>query len=391
MEFACELSLEGGDPDYSSVPRASGIVRLEFRQGRPYLGRTADLRRRLVRLLADEGSRRGLLPSTTRAEYQRCGSPFETAWVLLQAAREVWPDDYRRRLHLRTPAFLRVLLTNEFPRTTVTRRLVGARTAFFGPFRSRTAAERFETEMLDLFQIRRCVENLKPSAEHPGCVWGEIGKCSRPCQQAVSVEEYRGQAGRLLSALETSGERLKRSIAEERDQASESLEFERAAKLHVLLEKASEAFRTVESPACELGRFHGVVVQRSSQPEKLLMWPLYQGWLQSPQTLEAPMSAASPVSLDQRVREALAAAPLEAASVAEREDDQALLGRWWFRGRRQGELVVFDRWDRVPYRKLVNAVSRVARGESKDEGLTAAMRRREREARDDAGPRPTKA
>ena len=245
--------------------------------------------------------------------------------------------------------------------------------------------------MLDLFQIRRCVENLRPSAEHPGCVWGEIGKCSRPCQQAVSVEEYRGQAGRLLGALETSGERLKRSIAEERDQASESLEFERAAKLHVLLEKASEAFRTVESPACELGRFHGVVVQQSAEPEKLLMWPLYQGWLQSPQTLEAPMSAASPVSLDQRVREALAAAPLEAASVAEREDDQALLGRWWFRGRRQGELVVFDRWDRVPYRRLVNAVSRVARGEFKDEGLTAAMRRREREAREDAGPRPTKA
>jgi len=333
-----------------------------------------------MRLLADDAGRRGLLPSTVRAEYHRCGSAFETAWVLLQASRQAWPEDYRRRLRLKTPAFLRVLLTNEFPRTTVTRRLSGGRTSFFGPFRSRAAAERFETEMLDLFQIRRCVENLEPSVEHPGCVWGEIGKCSRPCQMAVDVEGYRGQTGRLLGALETSGERLKRSIAEERDEASEDLEFERAARLHANYERAEEAFRAVEEPACELGRLHGVILQRSAKPENLLLWPLFQGWLRPPLPLEAPVSAASPVSLDQRVREALSGTQLEPGTTPEREDDQALLGRWRFSKRAHGELIAFDRWDRVPYRKLVNAVSRIARGESKQQGLTAAMRRREREA-----------
>ena len=46
---------------------------------------------------------------------------------------------------------------------------------------------------LDLFQLRRCQEDLAPSPGHPGCIYGEMGKCLRPCQEAVSREEYAGE------------------------------------------------------------------------------------------------------------------------------------------------------------------------------------------------------
>lgn len=381
MRFAAFLPLTGGAPDYDSVPRASGVVRVTFDVGRPYVGRTSDLRRRIRRLLADEGGRKGLLPSTRRVEYQQCGSRFETAYVLLQAAREAWPRDYRRRLRLRPPTFLRVLLHNEFPRTTVTRKLRGDHTCFFGPFRSRAAAERFETEMLDLFEIRRCVEQLEPAPDHPGCVWGEIGKCTRPCQKAVSAEEYRAQAGRLVGALESSGDHARRRLEEQRDSASEQLDFEAAARFHALREKAVEAFRSAEAPACELSRLHGVVVQRAAEAEHLLLWPLFQGWLQPPVSLHAPAASAEPVSLDRRVREALDASSLESRTVSDREDDLALLSRWWYSNRKRGELVAFDRWDRIPFRRLVNAVSRTVKGDSAGPALTAAMRRQARQDR----------
>ena len=81
---------------------------------------------------------------------------------------------------------------------------------YYGPFASRAAAERFNEALLDLFQIRRCEENLAPAPDHPGCIYGEMNRCLRPCQQAVSMEEYRGEAARMEQFLETGGASLAR-------------------------------------------------------------------------------------------------------------------------------------------------------------------------------------
>jgi ABC-type lipoprotein release transport system permease subunit len=52
----------------------------------------------------------------------------------------------------------------------------------------------FQSQFLDLFQMRRCEENLAPSPSHPGCVYGEMNMCLRPCQQAVTPEEYASES-----------------------------------------------------------------------------------------------------------------------------------------------------------------------------------------------------
>ena len=360
-------------PDLEQVPKAQGVVRLEFDQGRPYLGKTVSMRRRIERLAgpaASESVRRAL----RSVEFQPTGSSFETTWRLLSAAVEDWPDDYRRRLRLRCPAFVGLLTANEFPRTTVTTRIAGARTLHFGPFRSRAAAERFEGEILDFFTVRRCVENLEPSADHPGCVYGEIGKCSRPCQAAVDPEEYRAESGRLLEALHTRGRSLETQLELDRDAASESLEFEEAARAHARIEKLAQAMKLAEGPARDIDELHGIVIQRAAEAGRILLWPLYRGWLRPPLELAWEADAGRPVSLDRKLRELLLQASLEEASASLREDHQALLARWMFSNRKRGEMLLFEGWKTPPFRKLVNAVSRVARGVEARDGLTAAMR-----------------
>ena len=235
-------------PDLSDVPRVPGIVRLSFHAGRPYVGRTISVRRRLERLL-DPGRSPRTLAALEEASYQAVGSPFEAAWRLYKVAAADWPDDYRRRLRLRCPTFLRLILSNEYPRTTITTRLQGGRSLSFGPFRTRPAAERFESELLDFFTVRRCVENLEPSPDHPGCVYGEIGRCSRPCQAAVTPAEYRIESGRLLEALATGGKSLERELTQARDRSSETLEFEEAARQHAQVEKLHRTLRLIDQPA----------------------------------------------------------------------------------------------------------------------------------------------
>jgi excinuclease ABC subunit C len=358
------------------APESPGVTLIEPPGGAPYLGRTRNLRRRLHRLMRlrlPDGRTFG--ESAAEVRYWAVGSSFEADWRLWRTGRAVWPENYRRRLRLHGAPLVKAHLGNRFPRTSVTTRLTGGRSLFFGPFRSRTAAEDFQDRLLDFFKVRRCVENLEPSPDHPGCIYGEMDKCLRPCQQAVSVEDYRRESGRLLEALASRGTTLRSELVLLRDQASEELEFEAAARWHRRAEQLDSVLAGLDESARDLDSLHGVIVQRAVSGDAASLFPLFQGRVLAPLRLDLGGHPAQ-ISLDRQVREAIDEAELTpAADLAERQDSLALLRRWLYSSWRQGEFVVFEGFDRIPYRKVVNAISRVVSGRPDAAVATAAMRR----------------
>src|SRR5712692_6867231 len=210
--------LTASPADLDAIPERPAVFLLWASQGQPYLARTALLRRRLKRLISERGRVSRILNLrgvAERIEYWLTGSQLESSLVHLELAQRHFPEDWPRLTRLRPPAFLRLTLDNPFPRTMVTTRL--GRGLFYGPFASRAAAERFDQELLDLFQVRRCEDNLTPSLQHPGCIYGEMNRCLRPCQQAVSVEEYRNEAARMEQFLCTGGASLRDAAEQARD------------------------------------------------------------------------------------------------------------------------------------------------------------------------------
>ncbi len=357
-DSAVSLPSELPDLDWRRAPALPGVALIMVSGGEPYLGRTRNIQRRMKRLLAVFGAR------ARSASFEATGSPFETDLTLWRHGRLVWPDEYRRRLRLRPAPLVKLHLANAFPRTSVTTRLGGRRALYFGPFVDRGAAERFEQDALDFFGVRRCIENLEPDPLHPGCVWGEMGKCLRPCQAEVSAEEYRQETGKLLAALESDGAALAEALQVERDQASEDLEFERAARLHEKVAAARKLFGTEKAVARDLDRLHGIMVQRGAadsagSPDSVALLPIYRGCWQSKISLDLKPTDGKAPSLDARLREALEAASFREGDAAERQDSISLLRRWNFSSWRQGELIELGAFDRIPYRRLVNSVSRV--------------------------------
>ena len=369
MDLAFELPLTPNqEPDFDAVPDAPGVLALQFDQGPPYLCRTARLRRRVRRLLASPAAasgRPGLLQATRGAFYQPTGSAFESALLLYRLARQHRPENYRQYLKLRTPPFVKVHLANEYPRTYVTRKLTGRRALFFGPFVSRAAAERFESAFLDLFKIRRCREEIVPDPAHPGCIYGEMDMCLRPCQARSSLEEYRAEVGRVVEFLDSGGASLVKVIERQRDEASAGLAFEEAASLHRQLQKVQEALKLTDELAREIDGLFGLVIQPSVSEQAVEIWMVYKGFLQTQATFAFAVEDGKPVSLDSRLRESLAALEPRGGDIQERADHLALLNRWYHSSWRSGEIVLFDRLDQLPYRRLVNAISRVAAGKAK--------------------------
>lgn len=355
---------ESLDTDLAAIGNQPAVFLIWPHEGAPYLAKTNLLRRRLERLLRkrDQPSRLlNLREVASRIEYWLTASQIEAALLLYHLARRHFPDDYPKRFKLRMPSYLKLLLSNEFPRTQVTTRLGGGPSVAYGPFRSRNAAEQFEARFLDLFQLRRCQEDLTPSPEHPGCAYGEMNMCLRPCQQVVSPAEYRSEAARVEEFLHTGGTSLVERITAARDRASELMEFEEAARLHKRLERVDSVLRLREDLVCDVDQLNGVVVAVSNEPDCVELWFVLGGcWLEGTRFHYGMVEGRS-VSLDQRLRELAGGLAVPKLAIRERQEHLAILARWFYSSWREGEWVGFADPRHLPYRKLVNAVHRVAR------------------------------
>jgi excinuclease UvrABC nuclease subunit len=333
------------------------------REGQPYLARTALLRRRLRRMLGERPKPSRILnlrDTVARIEYWPTASRLESSVRMYQLARRHFPEKYLELIKLRMPPYVKVMLANAFPRTQVTAHL-GRTGLYYGPFRARATAEKFETGMLDLFQVRRCQEDLAPSPEHPGCIYGEMAMCLRPCQEVVGPDEYRHEVQRVVHFLKSDGGSLVEIITAARDRSSEEMDFEEAARQHKRLEKVNETLKLRDELAREVERFHGAAVLPSVAASSVELFAFQEGWWQEPQRLSFEVEEGKPVSLDARLREAFARMRPQAATLRERQEYLALLARWYYSSWRDGAWLAYDGPRHIPYRKLVNAISRVAR------------------------------
>ena len=331
-------------------------------EGRPYLARTALLGRRALRLLKTRETASRLLnlrDAFDRLEYWLTGSALDAGMQLYELARYYVPDEYARVLRLRLPPYVKLLAANDFPRTTLTTRLSGANSIFYGPFRSRVAAETFEGQFLELFQIRRCQEDLSPSPDHPGCIYGEMNKCLRPCQAAVGPDEYAREVTRARDFLLSNGLSLVKSIAAARDSLSQEMEFEEAARQHTRLEKVEEVLALRGPFAGSLDQLHVAAFTRSARPNAVDLFLFRGGHWQGRSTIDFDLVEGKPVSVDRKLREVLGSVPEIRSSVREREERLAIFARWAYSTWRDGELLVFPNFEDPPIRKLVNAIARV--------------------------------
>jgi excinuclease UvrABC nuclease subunit len=296
-----------------------------------------------------------------RVEYWLTGSRLESSLVFYELAREHFPENYLKIVKLRMPAYVKLTLANPFPRTLVTTRL-GGTGLYYGPFRTRSAAEDFQNQFLDLFQIRRCEENLEPRPEHPGCMYGEMNMCLRPCQQAVGVEEYRNEAARVEKFLTTNGAALLETITASRDRFSEELNFEEAARQHKRRERVEKILAMRDDLVQDIDKLCGVAITPSVDVEAVELHFVAKGtWLPAKRFPLAP-DGDRIVSMDQRLRETAIGLAPQRASAKDRQEALALLARWYYSTWRDGEFLLFESPEKIPYRKLVNAISRVAKG-----------------------------
>jgi len=368
LEFVPERDAE----IFAAVPAAPAVflLRGEDASAEPYVSKTANLRRRLQRLLgppSEQSKKLNLRLRVRWIEYTPTGSDFESSFLLYQVFRAAFPKVYQARLRLRFAPVVKLHLENKYPRASVTTRLgrLHGRNPYYGPFPSRTAAEKFASDSLDFFKMRRCVEDLHPDPKFPGCIYSEMKMCLAPCFQGCTDEEYSGEVARVQAYFESGGDSLVREISAAREQASGNLEFEAAADQHARLEKLKPVLGQLPEIVRRLDQLAGVMVQTSVQPGCVAFFRLHAACISGPLNFAIqPAERARSQSMESRVERALGSlAGTRAKTALETMEHLAMLKRWYYRGTRAGEIFLADAKGVLPMRRLVRGISRVYRGE----------------------------
>ena len=361
---------------FAAAPARAAVFVLRGDEGTdPYIGKTANVRRRLQRLLgaaAGQGRKLNLRDRVHAVEWTPTGSDFEASLLLYRTIRREFPRTYDERLRLRFAPLVKLILDNPYPRATVTTRISGRKSnaQYFGPFPTRVAAEKFANDSLDFFKMRRCIDDLHPDPAFPGCIYSEMKMCLAPCFKGCTDEEYAAEVERVQRYFASGGQSLVREISRQRDEASAALDFEGAAALHVRLDKVKAAAARLPEMVRRLDELNGVMIQPSAETDSVALFKIVAGRISDPVRLdlaskaEAAHMQARPQSMEARITEALAAVELpKMQSALEWMEHLALLKRWYYRTMKTGELFLADSQGELPMRRVVRGVSRVFKGE----------------------------
>jgi len=389
------------------------LLRGEDPKAEPYISKAANLRRRLERLLSPaspDSKRLNLRESTRTIEYMPTGSDFENRLLLYKELREHFPRSYRRRMKLIPAPLVKIGWENEYPRAYFTRRLGKAThspmqgkdgatakvNVYYGPFPSKSAANKFLNDALDLFKSRRCTFNIHPDPSFPGCIYSEMKMCLAPCFAGCTDAEYLAEVAHVQDYLDTRAESLVSQLEAEREAASAQLEFEKASAIHARIEKVKAPWSGVPEIVGRIEQLRALVVQRSALEDHVALFEFRDGLLCGPvqfnvsaiqhanpnsgsSSLFAHPHVAVPVPLDSaeakgankskpqtleaRVVEALATIETRRPERGEVADHLALLKRWYYRSSKKGEIFISHSGE-LPLRRIVRGISRVFRNET---------------------------
>ena len=132
--------------------------------------------------------------------------------------------------------YIKVTITEPFPRVYVTRQLVNDGSRYFGPYTDVGAMRRALNVVKRIFTVRSCTYDLPRVAPERPCLDYHIGRCKAPCVLLQSEAEYRTMIDEVILFLDGRADEVMRRVKERIQVAADSLDFERAGELRDVLQ-----------------------------------------------------------------------------------------------------------------------------------------------------------
>lgn len=174
-----------------------------------------------------------------RVYWIRVDSTFEADWLYLEAARACFPAVYGNMVGFRPAWFVHVDPEEQFPRYVRTTTLSTPRGELLGPLEDKGDAAKLIELLEDAFDLCRYYNILQQAPHGKACAYKEMGKCPAPCDNSISLEQYRRMIELSLRALIDPGD-LVREHTRRMQAAAKELQFEVAGKIKQYIDQLSQ-------------------------------------------------------------------------------------------------------------------------------------------------------
>jgi excinuclease ABC subunit C len=218
---------------WTTLPNAPGVYRMLDAKGDVlYVGKAKSLKNRVgsyARGQAHSNRIARMIGETASMEFVTTATETEALLLEANLIKQLKP---RYNVLLRDDKSLPyILLTadHEAPQLVKHRGARKRRGDYYGPFASVWAVNRTINALQRAFLLRSCNDSYFENRTRP-CLLYQIKRCSGPCTNEVSSEEYAGFVSEARAFLSGKSNAVKQRITEEMQQAAEELEFERAAR-----------------------------------------------------------------------------------------------------------------------------------------------------------------
>jgi DNA polymerase III epsilon subunit family exonuclease len=219
------------------IPRRPGVYIFRDAEGQVlYVGKAKNLRERVSTYFSQQvGYARkleGLMEAIATIDTEVVGSELEALLLEAQLIRRYTPRYNSMMRAFEHYPYIRVDVSNRWPRVTLVkdRKDDGAR--YFGPYRSRNAARKTVDVINDVLPLRTCTRSFRDARSYGNpCMRLALGKCMGPCVDTSIRDEYRAIVHQVIRFLDGDDDALYEVLWRALEEAAERQDFERAEKL----------------------------------------------------------------------------------------------------------------------------------------------------------------
>ena len=228
------------EDELKKVPTRPGVyIMRDKHDGILYVGKAINLRNRL-RSYFRANIGRGpwidrMVSLIRRFEYIVTDSELEALVLENNLIKEHRPKYNTMLVDDKTYPYIKVTVSEEYPRVLFSREMKKDKAKYFGPYTSATAVKDTIELINRLYHLRTCNKVLPRdmNTDRP-CLNYHIHQCMAPCQGYISKEDYAKQVEDALDFLGGNYNKILKSLETQMKEAAEKLEFEEAAKLRDL-------------------------------------------------------------------------------------------------------------------------------------------------------------
>ena len=220
------------EDELKKLPHKPGVYIMRNKDDKIiYVGKAISLKNRVTQYFRKTNKTqriKNMVSLIDHFEYIVCDNEAEALILECNLIKENRPKFNVLLKDDKTYPYIRIGMKEEYPSIYITRRIQNDGAKYFGPYANPGAAREMLNFIKEKFQVRQC-KTFKFNDR--ACLNYHIKKCLAPCMKYVTRDEYMVQINQIIMLLEGKTSKILKELEVEMKQASEKLEFEKAAAI----------------------------------------------------------------------------------------------------------------------------------------------------------------